>query len=217
MEKQVIRVMFTGDSITDCQRARPVGDGVGTLGNSYVGNLFCMTWAENPECRARFMNSAPSGDTSRQLLARFDDEVLAYNPDYLFIMIGVNDAWRIAELPVNTEVHISSEETAANMEKMILKAREKGAEPIILSPFFMDLDKNEFMRYHVDEINALYKKLAEKYSVGYIDIQSVIDGWISKASSYILSSDRVDPKAIGVSLIARTIFEHPVFRGVIDR
>ena len=163
------------------------------------------------------MNSATSGDTSRQLLARFDDEVLAYNPDYLFIMIGVNDAWRIAELPVNTEVHISSEETAANMEKMILKAREKGAEPIILSPFFMDLDKNEFMRYHVDEINALYKKLAEKYSVGYIDIQSAIDGWISKASSYILSSDRVHPKAIGVSLIARTIFEHPVFRGVIDR
>ena len=217
MEKQVIRVMFTGDSITDCQRARPVGDGVGTLGNSYVGNLFCMTWAENPECRARFMNSATSGDTSRQLLARFDDEVLEYNPDYLFIMIGVNDAWRIAELPVNTEVHISSGETAANMEKMILKAREKGAEPIILSPFFMDLDKNEFMRYHVDEINALYKKLAEKYSVGYIDIQSVIDGWISKASSYILSSDRVHPKAIGVSLIARTIFEHPVFRGVIDR
>ena len=217
MEKQVIRVMFTGDSITDCQRARPVGDGVGTLGNSYVGNLFCMTWAENPECRARFMNSATSGDTRRQFRARFEDEVLAYNPDYLFIMIGLNDAWRIAELPVNTEVHISSGETAANMEKMILKAREKGAEPIILSPFFMDLDKNEFMRYHVDEINALYKNLAEKYSVGYIDIQSAIDGWISKASSYILSSDRVHPKAIGVSLIARTIFEHPVFRGVIDR
>ena len=217
MEKQVIRVMFTGDSITDCQRARPVGAGVGTLGNSYVGNLFCMTWAEKPDCKIRFMNSATSGDTSRQLLARFDDEVLAYNPDYLFIMIGVNDAWRIAELPVNTEVHISSEETAANMEKMILKAREKGAEPIILSPFFMDLDKNEFMRYHVDEINALYKKLAEKYSVVYIDVQSAIDKWISKASSYILSSDRVHPKAIGVSLIARTIFEHPVFRKVIDQ
>ena len=217
MEKQVIRVMFTGDSITDCQRARPVGDGVGTLGNSYVGNLFCMTWAETPDCKIRLMNSATSGDTSRQLLARFDDEVLAYNPDYLFIMIGVNDAWRIAELPVNTEVHISSEETAANMEKMILKAREKGAEPIILSPFFMDLDKNEFMRYHVDEINALYKKLAEKYSVVYIDVQSAIDKWISKASSYILSSDRVHPKAIGVSLIARTIFEHPVFRKVIDQ
>ena len=103
------------------------------------------------------------------------------------------------------------------MEKMILKAREKGAEPIILSPFFMDLDKNEFMRYHVDEINALYKKLAEKYSVVYIDVQSAIDKWISKASSYILSSDRVHPKAIGVSLIARTIFEHPVFRKVIDQ
>ena len=72
-------------------------------------------------------------------------------------------------------------------------------------------------RYHVDEINALYKKLAEKYSVVYIDVQSAIDKWISKASSYILSSDRVHPKAIGVSLIARTIFEHPVFRKVIDQ
>lgn len=217
MENRIIRAMFTGDSITDCERARPVGDGVGTLGNSYVANLFCMTWAEKPDCKIRFMNSATSGDTSRQLLARFDDEVLAYSPDYLFIMIGVNDAWRIAEFPVNTEVHISSEETASNMEKMILKSREKGAEPIIISPFFMDLDKKEFMRYHVDEINSLYKKLAEKYSVGYIDVQSAIDNWISKASSYILSKDRVHPKAIGVSLIARTIFEHPVFRSVIDR
>ena len=57
MEKQVIRVMFTGDSITDCQRARPVGDGVGTLGNSYVGNVYIVPMAQRCEISAQtFIN-----------------------------------------------------------------------------------------------------------------------------------------------------------------
>ena len=34
------RVMFTGDSITDCGRARPLGDRAGNLGDSYVANIF---------------------------------------------------------------------------------------------------------------------------------------------------------------------------------
>lgn len=211
MEKKIIRAMFTGDSIGDCGRARPIGDGCGALGDSYIANLFTMTWARYPQCGIRYLNSAVSGNTSRQLLERFDTEVLAYNPDYLFIMIGVNDCWRFYDNPLMTERQISPEETASNVEEMIKRTLARGAKPVILSPFFMDLNREENMRRLCDALNVAFRALTEKYGIKYVDIQSVIDGYIAKSSSYQLSGDRVHPNAIGRALIAKTIYESPVF------
>ena len=63
-----------------------------------------------------------------------------------------------------------------------------------------------------DEINALYVKLAEKYNVGYIDVQTPFDEYLKTGSSYILSSDRVHPNSVGISLLSRAIYNHPDFR-----
>ncbi len=116
-----IKVIFTGDSITDCDRARPIGDGFGKMGNSYVSRIFVDTWADFPKNHIRYLNSAVSGDTSTMLLNRFDEDVLAYAPDYVCIMIGINDVWRHfdgCQLSVDL---IEPEKTAENMEKMIIK------------------------------------------------------------------------------------------------
>ena len=55
-------------------------------------------------------------------------------------------------------------------------------------------------------------KLAEKYNIGYIDVQTVLDEYLKTGSVYILSDDRVHPKSVGISLIARAIYRHPDFR-----
>ncbi len=210
MEK--ITVLFTGDSITDCERARPIGDGFGKMGNSYVSRIFVDTWADFPQNRIHYLNSAISGNTSKQLLDRFDEDVLAYAPDYVCIMIGVNDVWRHFDgCQLSTEL-IEPEETARNMETMIVKTLERGARPIILSPFFLDRNHEDPMRKMVDEINELYKKLAETYNIGYVDVQTPFDEYLKTGSSYILSNDRVHPKSVGISLLARSIYKNPAFR-----
>ena len=205
-------VMFTGDSITDCGRARPVGDGFGKMGNSYVSRIFVDTWADFPTHNIRFLNSAISGDTTKMLLDRFDEDVLAYHPDYVFMMIGVNDVWRHFDGHKFDSVLIYPEETAKNMEAMIVKVLETGAKPVIISPYFLDRNHEDPMRRMVDEINALYMALAEKYNIGYIDVQTVLDEYLKTGSVYILSDDRVHPKSVGISLIARAIYRHPDFR-----
>ncbi len=210
MNKKV--VLFTGDSITDCDRARPIGDGFGKMGNSYVSRIFVDTWADFPENNIQYLNSAISGKTSKQLLDRFDEDVLAYQPDYVCIMIGVNDVWRHFDGSQLNVALIEPEETAANMEKMILKTLEIGARPIILSPFFLDRNHEDPMRNMVDEVNVLYQKLTEKYHIGYIDVQTPFDEYLKKGSSYILSADRVHPKAVGISLLSRAIYQNPAFR-----
>ncbi len=205
-------VLFTGDSITDCDRARPIGDGFGKMGNSYVARIFVDTWADFPENNIRYLNSAISGNTSKQLLDRFDEDVLAYDPDYVCIMIGVNDVWRHFDGSQLSVELLSPDDTANNMETMIKMVLKTGARPIILSPYFLDRNHDDPMRHMVDEINDRYKELAEKYNIGYIDIQSRFDAYLKNGSAYILSNDRVHPKAPGISLIARTVYNHPDFR-----
>lgn len=211
--KEIKRIMFTGDSVTDCNRARPVGDGAGQVGDSYVANLFTWVWARNPENNLRFLNTATSGDTTRRLLGRFDEEVLAFDPEYLFIMIGVNDCWRyFDDCMVKPECHIPAEESEANLEEMIKKTIAKGAVPVIISPIFFDLNRRDPMRAKCDELNERFSKLAKKYSLDFIDVQSVADKYLEKASSYVLTGDRVHPKAVGKALIADVIYGHPAFQ-----
>ena len=214
--KQNKVVMFTGDSITDCDRARPIGDGFGKMGNSYLARIFVDTWADFTTHNIHYLNSAISGNTTKMLLDRFDTDVLAYDPDYVFMMIGVNDVWRHFDGSRFTEVLISPKETAENMEKMILKTKEKGATPVIISPYFLDGNHDDPMRKMVDEINAYYKELAEKYEIGYIDVQSKFDEYLKTGSSYVLSADRVHPKPVGISLISRYIYNHPDFRVIFN-
>ena len=210
-------VMFTGDSITDCNRGRPIGDGFGSIGDSYLSRIFVDTWADMPNHHIKYLNSATSGNTSKMLLDRFDEEVLAYNPDYLFIMIGVNDIWRHFDGGALREELISVEQTVENMRTMIEKTRAQGAVPVILSPYFLETDRTDPMRRMCDEINAGYKKLAEEYGIGYIDIQTPLDRYVAAVgSSYLLSGDRVHPKAVGCALIAKCIYNHPAFRVIFD-
>jgi len=49
------------------------------------------TWY--PEVYLRVTNSGVSGNTSRDLLQRFDSDVVALNPDWVSICIGINDVW----------------------------------------------------------------------------------------------------------------------------
>jgi lysophospholipase L1-like esterase len=215
MTKQFKTVMFTGDSITDCDRARPIGDGFGKMGGSYVSRIFVDTWADFPTHNIRYLNSAISGNTTKMLLDRFDTDVLAYEPDYVFMMIGVNDAWRHFDGSKFSQTLIYPEDSGKNMEQMILKTLEAGATPVIISPYFLDNNHEDPMRKMVDEINAEYKALAAKYNIGYIDVQTVFDEYLKTGSCYILSGDRVHPKSVGISIIARTIYNHPDFRVIL--
>src|SRR6478609_140419 len=83
-------ILFAGDSITDAGRrdeAPPFGDG-------YVRKVVDLLVARYPELSLRFSNRGISGDTTRDLLARWDKDVVTAHPDWLSVFIGINDVWR---------------------------------------------------------------------------------------------------------------------------
>lgn len=97
------RIVFAGDSVTDMDSANPVGEGLfESLGRSYVRIIENMLVAWYPELNIRITNAGISGNTSRDLLARFDRDVVSLDPDYVSICIGINDVWRQFGLPCHS-------------------------------------------------------------------------------------------------------------------
>ena len=67
------RVVFAGDSITDMQRAYPIGEGLNDrAGFGYVRMIDNLLAAWYPEICVRVTNAGISGNTSRDLRARYD-------------------------------------------------------------------------------------------------------------------------------------------------
>lgn len=67
-----------------------LGDSISHGGAAYIpaGQLSCQ-W--QTYCNVPIKNLARSGDTSKQMLDRFDKDVLPFKPQVLLIMVGVND------------------------------------------------------------------------------------------------------------------------------
>ena len=120
------RIVFAGDSVTDMGSAQPVGEGLfDNVGQSYVRIIENMLSTWYPEVYLRVTNSGVSGNTSRDLLQRFDSDVVALNPDWVSICIGINDVWRQFDSPAIPDGQVMPEEYEANLEKMILSVKGK--------------------------------------------------------------------------------------------
>ena len=129
------RIVFAGDSVTDMGSAQPVGEGLfDNVGRSYVRIVENMLSAVYPEVNLRITNSGISGNTSRDLLERFDRDVVALNPDWVSICIGINDVWRQFDTPAMFDAQVKPDEYESNIEKMILAVKDKVKGIFILSP-----------------------------------------------------------------------------------
>ena len=129
------RVVFAGDSVTDMGSERPVGEGLfDNLGRSYVRVIENMLMAWYPKLNIRITNSGISGNTSKDLLERFDRDVVELNPQWVSICIGINDVWRQFDVPACRDYAVSVEEYEKNLETMILKIRGKVKGIFICTP-----------------------------------------------------------------------------------
>ena len=94
------KIIFAGDSVTDDGRTRPVGEGLwGALGNGFVRMTDTILNVDYPELYIRCVNMGISGNTSRDLLARWESDITALNPDVVVLCIGFNDVWRQFDCP----------------------------------------------------------------------------------------------------------------------
>ena len=181
-----------------------MGEGLfDNVGHSYVRIIENMLAVYYPEIKIRVTNSGISGNTSRDLLARFDRDVVDLNPDWVSICIGINDVWRQFDSPAIPDCHVMPDEYAKNLEAMILKVKDKVKGVFILTPYIMEPNSEDMMRSRMNEYVRICSDLAQKYGCIFVDFQKMYEDYCRIRHSSYIAWDRIHPNQIGATLMAR--------------
>lgn len=203
------RIVFAGDSVTDMESMIPVGEAMPeSLGKGYVRIIDNLLGACYPERMIRVTNSGISGNTSTDLLRRFDRDVVQLNPDWVSICIGINDVWRQFDMPAIPEAHVCPYEYRQNVEQMILKVKDRVKGIFLMTPYYMEPNRGDPMRKRMDEYTQICKELAQKHGCILIDLQEMFDTYFVHRHSTFIAWDRVHPNYVGATLIAKTFLAH---------
>ncbi len=202
--KDLDRIVFAGDSVTDMGSTNPVGEGLfDNVGRGYVRVVENMLSACYPEIRVRVTNSGIGGNTSRDLKNRFDRDVVNLKPDWVSICIGINDVWRQFDSPAIPEHAVLPDEYERNVEEMILKVKDNVKGIFILTPYYIEPNREDFMRKRMDEYVAICYKLAEKHGCRLVDFQKMYEDYCKIRHSSYIAWDRVHPNQVGATLMAK--------------
>lgn len=202
------KIVFAGDSITDCGRTRPVGEGLNNaLGNGYVSFVDAFLGATKPELRLRAVNMGESGNTVRELEARWKRDVLDLKPQYVSCMIGINDVWRQFDSPLQKEIHVGPEEYRDTLDRLIASTTPHVERVLVASPFYIEPNKHDAMRARMDEYGSYAREVAIEHGAIFVDVQAAFDGVLKHVHPNALAWDRVHPNATGHAIITRAILK----------
>lgn len=200
-------IVFQGDSITDSGRNY---DSTIFEGFGYVTMVKGMLGLDYPE-KYSFMNKGISGNRIVDVYARIKSDIINLKPDYLSILVGVNDVWH--EFGHKNGTETSKFEKIYSMLIEEIKEALPDIKIMILEPFVLKgtatASNNEYedlyplFRAEVEAKAKAAKRVAEKFSLPFISLQDKFDAVYNPDFPDYWLRDGVHPKAPGHMLIAR--------------
>jgi lysophospholipase L1-like esterase len=191
-------ILFQGDSITDCGRAR---DDDRHLGAGYAGWIAAWLGAARPHDDLRFLNRGIGGDRVRDLRARWSEDCIALRPDWVSILIGINDTWRRYDRNDAT----GADEFARDYREILRRLRgETAAGIVLLEPFVLPhpADRKSW-REDLDPKLAVVRELAAEFKTRLVPLDGLVNAAATARAAGFFSADGVHPTAAGHALIAR--------------
>lgn len=208
------RLVMIGDSITDCGRARPVGEGLGgELGSGYVNLVAAFLAAVHPAQGIRVVNVGSSGEQVRHLKQRWKTDVLNLKPDWLSIMIGINDVWRQFDRPLLKEQHVLLPEYESTLDELVRTTAPGLKGLVLMTPYMIEASRRDPMRATMDRYGAAVQRIARRHGAIFVDTQAAFDGVLEHMHPMALAWDRVHPNLAGHLVLARAFLGAIGFKG----
>jgi len=195
-------VVFQGDSITDAGRDRTDPQ---NLGIGYALLTTAALRAELSDLNINCFNRGVSGDRTKDLLSRWDQDCLELKPTVLSIMIGINNVWRRYDQGDPT----SPEAFEAEYRSLLERARAKRVrEVVMLEPFLLPYPNDrQQMRDDLDPKLAVCRKLAREFDAHYVPLDGLFAAASIRAPEGYWAADGIHPSPAGHSLISSAWLE----------
>ncbi len=196
-------LLFIGDSITDAGRTNHVPP----YGEGYVSMVRDILNAEYPEQGLTFINTGISGNTIEGLQLRWERDCLEHKPDWLFVLIGINDAH------VTQDQHREPPTRLEHFESCYADLLEKTATTLpacrttLLTPYYLEKERKSPIYHLIQRYSDVVKRIGDRFGLDVLDTQEVFDAVLSQTNAENWSSDQVHPFPKGHQLIADLVLE----------
>ncbi|MHB8064535.1 MAG: SGNH/GDSL hydrolase family protein [Ruminiclostridium sp.] len=191
-------VLFQGDSVTDCGRAR---EDESDLGFGYA--ILIASWLEAlyPEKNIKFINKGISGDRVCDLKARWQEDCIKLQPTFVSILVGINDCWRRYDSNDPT----SPEEFEKTYREILTQIKENTQANILLcEPFVLPypVDRQQW-REDLDPKIHVVRSLAREFNTLLLPLDGIFNSVDVQKKPGFWAADGVHPTMAGHALIAQ--------------
>ncbi len=196
-----MKIVFFGDSITDCGRDRAddskLGDGYVSILHEKLKNLY-------EDVHFEFLNRGVGGDRVFDLVRRVDADVVAQKPDIAVVLIGINDVWRKYD---GSGLDFDLSAFVAAYEEVLQKIKACGAKLIVVEPFLFNVPDKKRFRREFDPMLGAIRGLAEKYADAFVPLDEMFAGVSQSVGIAAYSADGVHPTHRAARLIADNVIK----------
>ncbi len=190
------KVIFFGDSITQA----------GAQTGGYIQLMDSICKKEGLGSAFELIGKGIGGNKVTDLYLRLEKDVLAHQPDVVFIYIGINDVWHKAGAGTGTD----ADKFIQFYQAIIDKIKATGAEIILSTPSVIG-EKTDNSNQQDGDLNHyanLIRNLASKNGLALVDLRKAFMNYNelhnkTNADRGILTTDRVHLNAAGNLLVAQ--------------
>lgn len=183
------RAIAIGDSVTAYDSFLSPGTNLWTMGNGYFEELLRTQFVGQRNDYVFVSNAGVPGNTTPQMLARVDTDVIALHPDLVFVMAGTNDI-----LPGAVDADFAA--FFNTLEKLVVKLLLAGADVILSTCPTKDAAPAEVAR-----AIPWYYMLAKHYGLVLIDAHRATADPVTGQYKSGYSDDGTHPNAVGIAAI----------------
>ena len=206
-------ILFQGDSITDCGRSRDA-----VIANTQhaaafgVGYPFTVASRLALDCPGEYtyINRGISGNRIVDVYARIKADILNLRPDYMSILIGINDVWH--EVAYKNGVDTPKFERIYRMLLDEIYEALPDIKILLFTPFVLEgsatvdpqnPEKWETFRTGAAERAEAVMRIAADYPVGLSVTQPLFDAAAATVPAAQVTKDGVHPSLAGNEILAR--------------
>ena len=208
-----MKILFQGDSITDAGRDHRNYHNLGDGYPKYAAENICSAF---PNVDFEFINFGISGNRTSQLFDRLYTDGIAFQPDVISILIGINDIWHRYG---GSKIATTDEQIALNYRKILERIKnEMNAKIVILAPFILDAPGKESMREDLVKLLSIVRGLAEEFADAYVPLDEKFDEALKvQPEPLYYSADGVHPNDNGRVFIGKLYAEaiEPIIKELI--
>lgn len=194
-----MKILFQGDSITDCGRSR---SDITSLGSGYPKYIKQYLEECYPQIEFELINKGIGGHKTEDLAKRWQEDAVDIQPDVISILVGVNDTWH------NLNNFLSNDEFEKNYRFLLEEIKNKTNAKIIMLEQFV-LDFPDMCRFHndIDEKIQIVRRLAAEYADRYIPLDGLFAAACVAEPPSHWTVEGVHPTDEGHQLIADYYFD----------